>query len=391
MKKLVFMTAMLAVLAYPFAAMAGIAVDSVKPEYTTINSIDIKAGKIFQVRVVADIKTPSEGLSSADANAVKWSVTAPATVADELEIYVLDDAAKSDTETFTQNTDTTAKAYLWGSVRGAGDITITATLYSGDQATAQKGTATLTFSAEEAEADAKDPDATAALGGTTPAVILWSDTNDPRDYDSKRWNGLDPEFTNTINTDSYDIGKNKPKLGKVEKKDLAFEAGTSRDLIVPMAGPISTLNVYVAAKDALKLGWFEKGKEEDVPLTSASIRQYNIPFRVTGYSFAQTVSATGDTEEKLKKAQARAWKTAENSVTISFNGGSYACQGLPADYSDEQQQHSRQACSEGSEAGHYAERRRSGVGNRDSENRLCYCRGQAGYRDHTCNNRNKHL
>ena len=152
------------------------------------------------------------------------------------------------------------------------------------------------------------------------------DTEDPRDPDSKKWDGLDPVFLHSINTDSYDYGKTKPALGKVDKSKLTFKAGTEGTLVVPMTGPIEEFNVYIAGKDAVKLYGLEKGAD-DIPLTSDNIKQYNIPFRVTAVTSTDTVKG------KDAKEMAKNWKAAKDSVTIAFNGGKVQYKGFPLTFS----------------------------------------------------------
>ena len=146
---------------------------------------------------------------------------------------------------------------------------------------------------------------------------------DPRNPDGRVWNGLDPTFSNTINTDSYDIGKNKPKLGKIDKANLTFTPGTEKDLTIEMNGPITLVDVYIAGKDAVKLYPGSGDKNTNIRLTSASIKAYKIPFRITSYDFAKTVAGS------TAKEQQKAWKTAKSTLTLSFNGSKMQYKGFP--------------------------------------------------------------
>ena len=134
------------------------------------------------------------------------------------------------------------------------------------------------------------------------SIVYDPDTHDPRDPDSKEWNGLDPAFTNTISGDMEVYGKNKPSLGKVEKSALAFKAGTSKDLQISLLGPITELDVYIAGKDAVKF-WPDKwtDKTKNIQLTSDNIKAFNIPFRVTSYDLNHSIKDTGDAKKNAKK------------------------------------------------------------------------------------------
>ena len=147
------------------------------------------------------------------------------------------------------------------------------------------------------------------------------DNIDPIDYDPRNpygyaWDGIDPVLSNDINVKSYDYGKAKPKLGKIQKAELTFTPGDSSDtLVVPIVGPVTKVDVYIAVKDAKKLYPASADKiTKDIQLTRENIGLYSIPFRITSYDFAKT--ATGSTAKDIQKA----WKKAESSVTLSFNG-----------------------------------------------------------------------
>ena len=153
---------------------------------------------------------------------------------------------------------------------------------------------------------------------------------DPIDYDPRNpygyaWDGIDPVLSNDINVKSYDYGKAKPKLGKIEKADLTFTPGDSKDvLVVPITGPVTKVDVYIAVKDAKKLYPASADKiTKDIQLTRENIGLYSIPFRITSYDFAKTV--TGSTTKEIQKA----WKKAESSVTLSFNGAYLEYKGFP--------------------------------------------------------------
>lgn len=187
---------------------------------------------------------------------------------------------------------------------------------------ASDGTAVTSYTAET------ELEETASAGSESTSIVVTersqeeyeSDSNDPRDPSSSKWNGLPPTFPNTI---SGDYGKAKPKLGKIEKTALSFASGTAKDLNIPITGPVTEVDVYVAAKDAIKLGWLAKGANTNIQLNQDNIKSYDIPFRVTSYDFATSVS--GSSTKEIQKA----WKSAENSLTLAFNGGKYAMKGFP--------------------------------------------------------------
>ena len=311
----------------------------ITPEYTTVSQITERTGKQFTIRVRASILSGTNSGTNANNITYTYSTTAThigwiATNSDGTPVtdLVITDADSS-RNSFTADTLTNGiniQAYLTGTIAGEGTVTVTATLLDADGNTANGTTAntntstTVEFDAS-AEEDVLNDDFIddATLDTEDTPDLIDGDSHDPRDPDSAEWNGLDPVFLNAINTDSYDYGKTKPALGKVDKANLTFKGGTSKDLKVPLTGPIEELDVYIAAKDAIKLGWLEKGATDNISLTSDNIKAYNIPFRVTSYDLKSSVK--GSTAKDLAKN----WKAAASTVTLSFNGGNVQYKGLP--------------------------------------------------------------
>ena len=166
--------------------------------------------------------------------------------------------------------DVTAKITLAGNVTDdTAPVSVAFSLYSNngdkvettDVETVLAGDPEATTEASETVYTDKTQDEyeAAQSGGDDPEV-----THDVRDYNDDDpelgWNGLDPAFTNKPSHVSFDYvaAKAKPALGKLQKTATSFTSGTSKDLVVPLTGPITELNVYVAAKDAVKLGWATK-------------------------------------------------------------------------------------------------------------------------------------
>ena len=148
---------------------------------------------------------------------------------------------------------------------------------------------------------------------------------DPRNPNGRRWDGINPILSQDISGDNKVYGKAKPKLGKIDKADLTFTPGDSNDkLVVKIAGPVTKVDVYIAAKDAKKLYPASADKiTKDIQLNRENIATYSIPFRITSYDFASSASGSD------AKAVAKAWKSVESTVTLSFNGAHLEYKGFP--------------------------------------------------------------
>ena len=200
--------------------------------------------------------------------------------------------------------------------------TISTVLESGAATTTDEATTVYT---DKSEADYEAAQTTDDPGTTDDPEV----THDVRNYDDDDpklgWNGLNPPFTNAPKHVSFDYteAKAKPAI-KISK--ASFSGGTSKDLkIDTITGPITELNVYIAAKDAMKLYPNEGFTKDSDPivLTKENIKKYNIPFRVTSYDLGKTITSKNEKDAK------KAWKNLKNSVTISFNGGKVQYKGFP--------------------------------------------------------------
>ena len=140
------------------------------------------------------------------------------------------------------------------------------------------------------------------------------DTHDERDPESREWNGLEMPYTLTPGTVAAGV---IPKI--TWAKHSYFRSGKENAIDATISGAVSEVNVYVAAKDAIRLFGVDKNSAVDIPLTSANVAQYNIPFRVTVIDDSKNV-AVGD-----KKTD----KAAETTVTLAFNGGKFEMNGFP--------------------------------------------------------------
>lgn len=359
MKKRIFMLALVVGVLLSFSASAwaddpnSIKLDTIASGYTTVyvDNDRISSGKTFTIAVKASILSASDSnIYVNDATHIQWKVTQVADTdggtepVGDLAITAANSALSSrtnntvDYEALTDSkTTATLSANLTGKIQAAGTVTITATLVkntNGDAATNAistnaisngTATATVTFSTS-ATADVKTTDSDLFSDSTDNPDLY--DTYDPRDPDSVEWDGLDPTFSNTISGDTGPntvYGKNKPKLGSIDKNKLTFTPGTADTLTVTMTGPITLVDVYIAQKDAKKLYPASADSiNADIRLTSASIKAYRIPFRVTAYSL-DSADKSGSSAKEVQKA----WKDAKNSLTIAYNGAKVQLKGFP--------------------------------------------------------------
>ena len=163
-----------------------------------------------------------------------------------------------------------------------------------------------------------------------------SDTANP---DGDAWDGKDPTFTSDPGDNQYAKAKAKLKTSKIDD----FEAGKAKSVKVEFTGPVTEIDVYIAAKDALKL-WPDdetvKGldkKEGKIQLTQENIQKYNIPFRITSYDFSKNEEKLNGADPKEDKNAAKKDKdTAKNmtsTLTLAFNGGYFSYKGFPLTFS----------------------------------------------------------
>ena len=319
-----------------WADTQGLFIKKAGAEYQTVYKVTERVGKEIFIRVRAlygTLTNSGESLSySTDATKLKWTVTQSPEDGSETEPiegltissvagtttsdYALDDVSMGKSEILT--------ATLSGVIRASGTVTITVELMkdtttsaNGTEADDKKKTCQVIFSTDE-----KDETLNIYFplldGETFQTIDIDTDTLDPRDPESVMWNGMFPPFTGLLGTSADTVNKSsKPKVTWPKPKD--FTPGVSTDTVVAtVAGPADGINVYIAGKDAVKLFGLAKGAA-DIPLTSANVAQYNIPFRVVEVNTADN-KATGD-----KKTE----KDSKTTVTIAFNGGNYALKGYP--------------------------------------------------------------
>ena len=343
MKKRVLMLAMLAafVLSFGASAWAGdstfgtglmILNNKVGAEYATVYKVTERAGKEIFIRVrakIAEATNDTENEYSTDATKLKWTVTQSPTETggtNPIEGLTISSVAGTTTREYALDDvsgPATLTATLSGIIRASGTVTVTVALMkdattdaNGTDAGSRTTTCNVEFSTTDYE-ETLNPNFPLLEGESFQTIDIDTDTLDPRDPESVMWNGLFPPFSPIgFATGSSDVGKLKPKVTWPKPND--FKPGVSTDTVVAtVTGPVEGINVYIAGKDAVKLFGLAKGAA-DIPLTSANVAQYNIPFRVVSINSADN-KATGAKSDKESKT----------TVTIAFNGGNYALKGYP--------------------------------------------------------------
>ncbi len=339
MRKHVFITALLAALVLCVSASAwaaqtgGYTIDSMTTAYKTVYSADVHAGYFASIVIRANLKNyeskdnaPNYAVS---ADTLTWSVTNSDGALLRCKVVSLDKYEEVSTMDisdmgYAESTATPYRVKLVGTIAKAGTVKVKAAL-SGKSMKANNGTLTseveITFTAtsrdngtviktNETGDDAPAEDVSAS------SIAPDSDTHDPRDPASREWNGLFPPFT--LNTSGDAASGVKASVSWAKPED--FTAGVSTDTIVAtVKGPATGINVYIAAKDTVKLYGIEKTAAVDIPLTSKNISLYNIPFRVTVIDDSKNI-ATGDKKKD---------KDVTTTVTVAFNGGNFEYKGFP--------------------------------------------------------------
>ena len=348
MRKLVFVWALIAALVLSVSASAwaagkgGYTIASMTTAYKTVYSADVHAGYFASIVIRANLLNYESGDNAPGSYAVSadtltWTVTNTDGALVRCKVVSLDKYEEVKTiDISNMGYSSTAVPYrvkLVGTITKAGTVKVKAALSGSNM---KKNTDAVVEQEVEITFSAESKDKTANVTGTdaltaditASSIGPDSDTHDPRDPDSREWNGLAMPITLDTSGDSA------VKASVSWAKAADFKAGTSTDTIVAtVKGPATEINVYVAAKDTVKLYGIDKATAVDIPLTSANVKRYNIPFRVTVIDDSKNV-ATGD-----KKTD----KDATTTVTVAFNGGNFEYKGFPLTISAKNKQNGDKA------------------------------------------------
>ena len=315
-----------------WAANNGYDISAMTTAYKTIYSTDVKIGYRANIVIRTTLNKFTDGTNyPQSADKITWTVTNTdgalircrlVSIDNEFLPYTSDDVSGL-------AAGTPASIYrirLTGSVAKAGTVRVAAALSGTKMTTGSTGNTSkyvdieFTTTSRDSSGNVYKTNATGDNANTADisasSVAYDSDTNDPRDPTSREWDGLFPPFT--LNTSGDAASGVKASVSWAKPND--FTAGVSTDTIVAtIKGPATGINVYVAAKDSIKLYGIEKAAAVDIPLTSKNISLYNIPFRVTVIDDSKNI-ATGD-----KKTD----KEVTTTVTVAFNGGNFEYKGFP--------------------------------------------------------------
>lgn len=309
-------------------------------EYSAIHRISTRSVKNLNITIALR----AGGYADDDPTAEKSGLP----IATELRVSLggttacLTGGALSQTSYSLTGANLSTEDTLSGTVSGtAGTITVTAQLYNNNTAVGTAKTTSIVFDNNDADdtPNAKYP--TGDSGGSGPyggtKVYDDDDTNDlagtAADPDSENWNGIDPTFGTSggNNKDKPKIATSKPSFTVAGASAKALTSGTADTFTVEIQGPLisktspdtgydlsqphALIDVYVAAKDAIKLGWLEKGATTNIQLNSKDIKSYAIPFRVTSWDVK-----SGGTDKKPLEI---------TTLTIAYNGAHVAYKGFP--------------------------------------------------------------
>ena len=334
MKKRVFITALIAALVLSFSASAwagrgGYTINGMAPAYTTVSSSPDRTGDFAQIVVRLTLKkcASADGVGdyALSADTLTWSLETLRGTLVRAKIVSVDKYEELKTVDISNmaNTGEDGVAYyrakLAGTISGDAVIRVIAAISGASMKNPSPSSAITTYSVDikfdsTATSDTKSSPEFADDLAASSFTDDTDETHDERDPESREWNGLTMPYTMTPGTAASGV---KPKITWAKPDD--FKAGTEATVVATITGPVEEINAYVAAKDAVKLYGIEKSAAVDIPLTSANVKQYNIPFRVTVIDDSKNV-ATGEKNDD---------KGAETKVTLAFNGGKFSMKGFP--------------------------------------------------------------
>ena len=332
MGKRVFMLGLLAAFILSLSASAlaagkgGCTIDSMTTAYKTIYSADVHAGYFANIVVRVNLKNYESGENAPDyavsADTLTWSLETLSGTLVRAKIVSVDKYEEVSTVDisnmgYAESTPVPYRVKLAGTISGDAVIRVIAAL-SGTNMQANDGVVVksvdITFSSSSTATAYVTDSSAAAEDIKASSIEANSDTHDPRDPESQEWDGLEMPYTLTPGTVAAGV---IPKI--TWAKHSYFRSGKENAIAATITGAVSEVNVYVAAKDAIRLFGVDKNSAVDIPLTSANVAQYNIPFRVTVIDDSKNV-AVGD-----KKTD----KAATTTVTLAFNGGKFELDGFP--------------------------------------------------------------
>ncbi|MBQ7220022.1 MAG: hypothetical protein IJS28_03480 [Synergistaceae bacterium] len=311
----------------------------VEAEYETIYKITSRKNLSFEIRVRAYVNTntsPTGGYSDAAKLAFTVSQDTNNAISGDLAISPSSD----DISNVAENGYIEAK--LTGTISGdtAGVVRVTATMLKSDGSALT--VANNLETSKYCEVSFTPEDGTEVANGSflvdgesgLPITDVITATDDMKaDPDNEFWDGLDPIFTSDPGTNSNVKGKAKLKTTKISD----FKAGTKGTAKIEITGPVTEVDVYIAAKDAAKLWPDSVDKSGDpIRLTKANIKTYSIPFRITEFDDSGNLNKLTGAEKSDKTAFAKDKSTAKSmttKLTLAFNGAKFAYKGFPLTFS----------------------------------------------------------
>jgi hypothetical protein len=346
MKKRVFMFAMVVAMLLSFSVSAW-AEDPPKywltntvAGYKMMYNVNAKEGSNFAIPVQAQVSVSTKiatYITEVDKVKITYEVDSNSSF-QNVKIGEKKDGSDGKDGSITLSvTETTPEtyphnAYLTGTVKANGTITVKSVLMSGNiEKSTSDITAVIVFTTEKGE-DIVDP-AFMVDGPNEDATKVAStkvaDEADP-DYNNDKWNGIDPTYPTSGTMGGN--GNDKPSIKtsklvftgddyKGDGSDKVLKSGSPAEFEIEIQGPGPLIDVYVSAKDAKKLWPLEcdpklggEEPEEDIKLTRDNIKKWKIPFRVTEADIS-------DAEEQDKNTK--------HTLKIAYNGAQVAYKGFP--------------------------------------------------------------
>ena len=306
-------------------------ITTVETEYKVVHVSSDRVSEDFIIRVKADTSDTSNATQgSTSVDKIVWQVSCDAKTP-AVNLVISKDTKSGVSIDQGWSGANTYEVFLHGKLSGDGVVRVTATLISADQSTpASIKFAEVTFTSAAGSDDvlaygnggtlfagkpSEDPFGKSLDDGASGTTAITSrDYGDA--YNDDLWNGLDPKF-NAAGVATTE-NKGKLKISGINPKKPSFTAGEVGEAVITITGSNpKEIDVYIAAKDTVKLFGVAKDSAKDISLTKKNIQDslakgYSIPFRVVSHEISSEDS-----------------KNASSTITLAFNGAKVSFKGYP--------------------------------------------------------------
>ena len=354
MKKRIFMLALvvgvlLSMCASAWAADTYYNFGKVEAEYEKIYKITARHGLPFSIRVRAYVNTNASSTGGySDAGLLAFTVSQDSANAISGDLTITpssDDITKVAEKGYIE-------AKLTGTISGdsVGTVRVTATMQKSDGSalTVANNVETSKYCEVVFTPDSGTESANSSflLDGESElpiAEVIEATPEMKADPDNEFYDGIDPIFYS--NPGKNDVAKAKAKLTTTKISD--FKAGTPGTASIIVTGPVTEVDVYIAAKDANKLWPDSVDKTGDnIRLNKENIKKFKIPFRITESDDSgnlNKLTGAAKTDKAGSKKDKDNAKKMTTKFTLAFNGASVAYKGFPITFAVKNEEMSKAA------------------------------------------------